>query len=153
MCLTLTSLWSWTAPWYVPVNLSSEPVFKHANALVDFGGFGLAFYGLFFFSVRLTNHGDQRCNETHFPNTKVSDLHFVYTLGLETAGHLSTRSQIGQPHNFELNHGWLAIWMNDWLSLRQLFDQTGPHNWWVSSIFISLKYKEVLQACMYATSH
>lgn len=44
----------------------------------------------------------QRYTKTRFPNAKVSDLYFAYTLGFETAGHFSTHSQIGQPHNFGL---------------------------------------------------
>ena len=65
-------------------------MFKYANVLVDLGGFGLTFYGLFFFSVKLTKHEDPKCTKVHFPNAKVSDLHYAYVLGFQTAEHLIT---------------------------------------------------------------
>lgn len=89
--------------------------------------------------------------------------------GFQIGGHFSAHFQVGQPHNFDLiivyssvkpfessMDYWmdkLEIWMDDWLSLRQLADQIGLYNWWAFSIFTYLKYKEVLWACIYTTSH
>lgn len=55
----------------------------------------------------------QRCTKIHFPNVKVSDLHFAYTLGFETAGYFSAHSPTDQPHNVGLI---IVDWQYEWMT-------------------------------------
>lgn len=145
---------------YLPLNLLSEPEFKHANVLVDFGRFDLALLWIIF-SVRLAKHEDPQTYQDACSRCHSKWSTFCLRSGIWDGWHFHTNSQIVQPHSFGLIRiSWfngktfsvimnqcldkLATWLDDWLSLRQLLDQTGP----TASIFAPLKYREVTSMCV-----
>lgn len=70
---------------YLPLNLLSEPVFKHANVLVDFGRFDLALLWIFFLWDWQNTKTPTR-TKTHVPDATVNGPPFAYILGFEMAG-------------------------------------------------------------------